>query len=77
MPRHQQSPRTFRIVSTSLAAIWLGAGAVGLIVGAVEHRWLIVIVGIAALWYGVIWARAARLGRRLAPREAVTPWRAR
>jgi hypothetical protein len=75
MRRRHQSPRTIRIVSALLAAVWLCAGTSALIVGAMDRRWFLILAGVAALWYGVIWARVARQGRQLTPREALMPWR--
>jgi hypothetical protein len=74
MPR-QQSPRTFRIVSASLAVIWLCAGVAAFVIGAVERRWLLSLAGLAGLWYGVIWVYVARQRRQLTLREALMPWR--
>jgi hypothetical protein len=46
-----------------------------LIAGAIAQVWLLVLLGLPALWYGVIWVYVARQGRRLTLREALTPWR--
>lgn len=75
MLRRRQSPRRFRIVSASLAAVWLCAGVVALVAGVMERGWLLIVVGVAALWYGVIWVQVARRGRLLTSREALMPWR--
>lgn len=75
MRRRNQSPRTFQIVSASLAVVWLCAGVVALVAGVVEQRWLLILVGVVALWYGVIWVHVARQGSQLTPREALMPWR--
>lgn len=75
MPRSAESPRTVRIAGALLAAIWLCAGAAAITLGVVARRWLLVLLGVAALWYGVAWLNVARLGRRLTVREALEPWR--
>jgi len=77
MPRRHESPRVVRVVGGLLAMVWLCAGLVAIIAGLVAQRWLLLVVGLVALWYGVIWAHAAAQGRRLTPREALTPWRLR
>jgi hypothetical protein len=66
-----------RIVGALLAVVWLGAGVAGIMAGAAAQKWLLVLVGFVALWYGVIWVYVARRGRRLTIREALTPWRLR
>jgi len=75
MPPRNESPRTVRIVGALLATVWLCAGVLALVVGATAQHWLLVVVGLMATWYGVIWFYVARQGRRLTLREALTPWR--
>ena len=77
MPRRHESRRTARIVGALLATVWLCAGVVALIAGAAGQRWFLMLAGLMALWYGVVWAFVAREGRRLTTREALTPWRLR
>ena len=74
VPRHQ-SRRTVRIVGGLLAAAWLAAGFVGVVVAAVTLRWVPAVVGLAALYYGIVWVRVVRQGRLLTVREALMPWR--
>jgi len=76
IPRHQ-SPRTVRVVGGLLAVVWLCAGLVALVIGVFTPRWLLVVVGLAALWYGVVWVFVVRQGRQLTAREALMPWRIR
>lgn len=73
--RPDQSPRTVRVVGGLLAAAWIVGGAAGFAIGILESHWLLAAVGMAALWYGVIWLRAARRGRLLTLAEALAPWR--
>jgi hypothetical protein len=72
--RHQ-SPRTVRIVGGLLALIWLCAGSAALVIGVLTAHWLLVVLGLAGLWYGVVWVYVARRGRQLTAREALMPWR--
>jgi len=76
IPRHQ-SPRTVRVVGGLLAVVWLCAGSVALVIGVFTPRWLLVVVGLAALWYGVVWVFVVRQGRQLTAREVLMPWRIR
>ena len=75
MPPRNESPRTVRIVGALLAAIWFCAGVLTLALAATAQDWLLVVGGLVAAWYGVIWFYVARQGRRLTLREALTPWR--
>ncbi len=75
MSAHTESPRTVRIVSALLALVWIAAGFAAVVVAAKNSRWLPGIIGLAALWYGLLWMRVMRLGRRLTIREALMPWR--
>jgi hypothetical protein len=75
VPAPYESSRTARIVGALLASVWIGAGVAAVFVGAGAHRWLLVAVGLAAIWYGLIWVGVARQGRRMTAREALTPWR--
>jgi len=77
MPPRFESQHTFRIVGALLAMIWLCAGVAAVCTGVTARRWPLALVGVVALWYGVIWAYVARQGRRLTLREALTPWRVR
>lgn len=75
MSAPKKSPRTARTVSALLAAVWLGAGFIAVVIAVTTSRWLLGIIGLAALWYGLLWLRVLRLGRRLTGREALTRWR--
>jgi len=75
MASGHESERTVRIVGGLLATVWLCAGLAAVVIGAFASRWLLMVAGLAALWYGVIWVYVAREGRRLTVREALTPWR--
>ena len=75
MVSRHQSPRTVRIVGGSLAVVWICAGLAALVIGVLTPHWLLIIVGLAALWYGALWVCVARRGRQLTAREALMPWR--
>jgi hypothetical protein len=75
MVSRRQSSRTVRIVSGLLAIVWLCAGFVAIVVGVNMSRWLLVVIGVATLWYGLLWVRVVRQGRQLTIREALMPWR--
>jgi acyl dehydratase len=75
MASRNQSPRTVRIVSGLLAAVWLGAGFAAIVMAVSTSGWLLGVVGLAALLYGLLWVRVMRLGRQLTVREALMPWR--
>jgi hypothetical protein len=64
-----------RVIAMALAVIWIGAALIGAWVGLRHGRWAVLIIGPLGLGYGVLWARAARKGRRLHWRESVLPWR--
>ena len=71
----KESPRSVRIVGGLLAAVWIGAGLAALVIAVMKSRWLLAVLGLAALWLGALWVRVVREGRRLTFREALTPWR--
>jgi len=75
MSARNQSPRTVRIISGLLAIVWLCAGFVAIVLGVNMSRWLPVVIGVAAIWYGLVWMRVVRKGRQLTIREALMPWR--
>jgi hypothetical protein len=75
MRSRNQSPRTVRIVSALLALMWLGAGFAAIVGAVSSSRRLLGVIGVAALWYGLLWVRVVRLGRQLTIREALMPWR--
>ena len=77
MASHRQSPRTVRIVSALLALVWLGAGFVAIVMAVNTSRWLLGVIGVAALFYGLLWVRVVHLGRQLTVREALMRWRIR
>ena len=58
-----------------LAAVWLCAGVAVIILGIFHKRWLVTLLGPFAIWYGLVWLRVAREGRRLPWPVELIPWR--
>ena len=54
-----------RIVALVLAAVWLTMGAVGIVLGLGQERWLLLTIGILVVAYGLLWVRVVKLGRQL------------
>lgn len=75
VPRRPLSPMS-RSVAALLALVWIGAGGVSLILALVHARWLLALLAVVAILYGIAWARVAARGRLLRPRDLATPWRA-
>jgi hypothetical protein len=66
-----------RIVALVLALVWLGAGTAALVVGLLYGRWLLAVIAVFALWYGILWFRVVARSRLLTWSELAAPWRAR
>jgi len=64
-------------VAGLLAVAWLVGGAAAIVVAISQSHLLLAVAAVAAVWYGAVWLRAARLGRLLTPMEALAPWRAK
>ena len=64
-----------RIVAICLAVIWIAVGCTALYFALVHSRWVIGIVALAGVGYGIAWARVALLARRLTWPELFAPWR--
>ncbi|HEX3398239.1 MAG TPA: hypothetical protein VHS76_16160 [Steroidobacteraceae bacterium] len=64
-----------RIIAICLALIWIGGGCTGLYFALAQSRWLIGIVALAALAYGIAWVRVALLARLLTWPRLFAPWR--
>lgn len=75
MSARRESSVVSRIVSGLLAIIWLSAGVASSVVSLGAGHWPLGVVGVFALWYGWLWLRVMRLGKRLTVREALMPWR--
>jgi hypothetical protein len=54
-----------RAVAAVLALVWLGSGKMAVFLGATRGRWQLLFLGPLAIWYGTLWVRVARTGRRL------------
>ena len=75
MRRSARLSRAERILAICLSLVWLLSGSVGLYVGVVHSRWVLVAFALLALLYGAAWLRAAALSRLLGWRELIAPWR--
>jgi hypothetical protein len=64
-----------RIIAFSLALICIAGGCAALYIAFVQSRWVVGIIALAALAYGIAWVRVARLARLLTWTEFLAPWR--
>jgi hypothetical protein len=54
--------RASRIVAGVLAVVWIAMGLASIGIGVVQQRWAGVLVGIAGVFFGGVWANVARTG---------------
>jgi len=66
-----------RAVACALGVIWSSAGVAALFFGLTQSRWGLVVAGLLALGYALLWLRVAALKRLLMWSDLVHPWRAR
>ena len=66
-----------RAVAFALAAIWLSAGAAAIFFGLMQSRWTLVVAGLFALGYSLLWLRVTARKRLLTWTDVVVPWRSR
>ena len=71
----QRPSRGFSLVAAALAAVWIGGGFFATLAGIAQGRWVPPVCGLFAVWYGLVWVRAARQGRRLRWPDGLLPWR--
>lgn len=64
-----------RITALVLALIWITAGIVAVVLGLSKRRWFFAALATVAIWYGLMWIRVVRQGRKLQWSEALLPWR--
>ena len=64
-----------RATALVLALVWLCVGGIGVAFGVLEHRWVLVAVGIAAIAYAILWSCVAARSRLLTWRQLAAPWR--
>lgn len=67
--------RTNRIVALALALIWIIAGIGAVALGLNGRRWMLLLIGMVAIWYGFVWVRVVREARKLQWSEALRAWR--
>jgi hypothetical protein len=76
MPKHRSTLSAVeRAIALLLAAIWIVGSFTAILAGLRHGFWVALIVGPLGIWYGMLWVRAARMGRRLRWSEAIRPWR--
>jgi hypothetical protein len=63
--RGEELTQLDRLVATLLAAVWIAAGLAAVMVALWTDRWLVMLLGPPAIWYGLLWVRVARTGRKL------------
>ncbi|PYT17241.1 MAG: hypothetical protein DMG59_07935 [Acidobacteria bacterium] len=66
-----------RVVALGLALAWIGASVTAILLGFRRGHWAVLIVAPLGLWYGMLWVRAAWIGRRLHWKEGIWRWRGR
>jgi hypothetical protein len=59
-------------VALVIALVWLVTGVLAVALGLLRRLALPVVLGAAAVWYGLVWVRVVRTGRRL---ERLLPFR--
>jgi hypothetical protein len=64
-----------RMAAICLSLIWVAGGCVALGAALTHSRWIMVPGSLAAIGYGIAWARVALLSRLLTWRELFMPWR--
>jgi hypothetical protein len=64
-----------RTVALILALLWLAAGAAAITIGIRKKLWLLIVLGIFAAWYGLIWLRVFRERKQLRWPDGLLPWR--
>src|SRR4051812_22683778 len=66
-----------RTVAFVLAVVWLCAGIGAVCLGFAQARWLVVVLGLFALGYALLWLRVAVRRRLLTWSRLIAPWRTR
>ena len=75
MPNRSNVRSNNRAVALILALIWFCAGVAAIVFGYIHGRWLLLALGIFALWYALLWCRVVARARLLTWRELAVPWR--
>jgi hypothetical protein len=63
-----------RLVAICPSLIWVTGGCVALAAALLHSRWIMTLVSLAAIGYGIAWARVAVLSRLLTWPELFMPW---
>lgn len=77
MPLQRKLGAVNRAIATLLALAWLAAGAVGIAFGIAQQRWGLLVVGVLAVFYALLWSRVVARGQLLTRAALAAPWRAR
>jgi hypothetical protein len=64
-----------RVIALCLALIWIGGGSAGFYLSLIHSRWIGATCALAALAYGIAWARVAAFSRLLTWPSLIKPWR--
>lgn len=54
-----------RVIASALAVVWSGTSIAVILLGFRGRHWTVALIGIIGLGYGLVWLKAAFLGRRL------------
>ncbi|MEK7375240.1 MAG: hypothetical protein AABZ85_09495 [Thermodesulfobacteriota bacterium] len=63
-----------RLATILIAAIWLYAGLAIIVLGIRNGKWLVALLGLFAIWYGLGWFRVTYKGRLPGGRLRLNPW---
>lgn len=75
MPNRSEVRGINRAVAFLLALVWFSAGVAAIVFGYLYGRWLLFSIGIAALWYALLWFRVVARAQLLTWPQLVVPWR--
>jgi hypothetical protein len=66
-----------RLTAVCLSLVWVAGGCIALVVALIHSRWIMSLMSVAAIGYGIAWGRVALLSRLLTWPELFMPWRPR
>ena len=62
-----------RVIAVALTVVWIGASLTAILLGFSGRHWTVGLIGIFGLGYGLLWLKAAYVGRRLRWKEVFWP----
>ncbi|HEY2862057.1 MAG TPA: hypothetical protein VGK37_00375 [Casimicrobiaceae bacterium] len=77
MPIQRKLDGANRVLAFVLAFVWLAAAISAIVSGVTRMRPTLVVLGVLALGYAVLWMRVAATRRLLTWSELAVPWRRR